>query len=140
MIKILIVDDDYAIRLLYEEELKEEGYAVNTTDDCENLMNTISNSKPDLIILDIMMGGFNGLDLLQEIRDTYYNMPVILCSAYSTFRCDLKSIAADYYVNKSADLSELKHMIKMALDSNIQTLESWAYELQERHTLNYMKI
>lgn len=133
MYKILIVDDDYAIRLLYEEELKEEGYAVDTTDDCENLMNTISNSNPDLIILDIMMGGFNGLDLLQEIRNTYYNMPVILCSSYSTFRHDLKSIAADYYVNKSADLSELKHMIKMALDSKNYTLESWAYELQERH-------
>ncbi len=117
MSKILLVDDDFAIRLLYKEELKDEGYTVAATDDCKNLMEIISLFKPDIIIMDIMMGEFNGLDLLNKIRDVYYDMPIILCSSYLNFRYDLRSIAADYYVTKSVDLSELKFMIKMALES-----------------------
>jgi DNA-binding response OmpR family regulator len=57
--------------------------------------------------------------LLQDIRREFYNIPVILCSAYSSFKGDLKSIAADYYVVKSADLSELKQKIKMALEGQM---------------------
>jgi len=117
MSKILIVDDDFAIRLLYQEELKEEGYTVKVTDNCRNLMPLIKAFAPDLVILDIMMGEFNGLDLLQQIRKDHYDLPVVLCSAYSHFKYDLRSIAADYYVIKSADLSELKHMIKLALEN-----------------------
>ena len=70
---------------------------------------------PDIIVLDIRMGEWNGLDLLQDIRNTYYSMPVILCSAYSSFKHDMKSVAADYYVVKSGDLTELKTRINMAL-------------------------
>jgi DNA-binding response OmpR family regulator len=65
------------------------------------------------------MAEHDGLDLLQDVRKEYYNIPVILCSAYSSYKGDLKSIAADYYVVKSADLSELKQKIKMALEGHI---------------------
>jgi len=69
--------------------------------------------------LDIKMAEHDGLDLLQDIRKDFYNIPVILCSAYSSFKGDLKSIAADYYVVKSADLSELKQKVKKALEGYI---------------------
>ena len=62
------------------------------------------------------LGKYNGLDLLQEIRNANYRMPVILCTAYSSFKYDLKSIAADDYVVKSADLTELKLKIKAAIE------------------------
>jgi DNA-binding response OmpR family regulator len=65
------------------------------------------------------MAEHDGLDLLQDVRKEYYNIPVILCSAYSSYKGDLKSIAADYYVVKSADLSELKQKIKMAIEGHI---------------------
>jgi DNA-binding response OmpR family regulator len=65
------------------------------------------------------MAEHDGLDLLQDIRKEYYNIPVILCSAYSSYKGDLKSIAADYYVVKSADLSELKQKIKMAIEGHV---------------------
>jgi two-component SAPR family response regulator len=68
------------------------------------------------------MGEYDGLDLLQDIRRVYYNIPVILCSAYSSFKYDLRSIAADYYVVKSADLTELKIKINMALQGNLLLL------------------
>ncbi len=119
MKKILIVDDEEVIRMLYGEELEEEGYKVATAGSGHGLMEMIERQKPDLVILDIKMAEHNGLDLLQEIRKSFYNIPVILCSAYSSFKGDLKSIAADYYVVKSADLSELKQKIKMALEGQI---------------------
>jgi two-component system response regulator (stage 0 sporulation protein F) len=58
---------------------------------------------------------YNGLDLLQDIRKTFHNLPVILNTAYDTYKEDMKSIAADYYVVKSYDLSELKEKIGLTL-------------------------
>jgi CheY-like chemotaxis protein len=119
MKKILIVDDEEVIRMLYAEELEEEGYGVITTGTGHGLIELIGKEKPDLIVLDIKMAEHDGLDLLQDIRKDFYNIPVILCSAYSSFKGDLKSIAADYYVVKSADLTELKQKIKMALEGHV---------------------
>ena len=119
MAKILVVDDEEHIRLLYSEELSEAGYEVITAADGYELMERIQNEKPDLVILDIKMVDYNGLDLLQEIRSKFYNLPVILCTAYDTFKEDIKSIAADFYVIKSFDLTELKKKIAMALETHI---------------------
>jgi two-component system response regulator (stage 0 sporulation protein F) len=119
MKKILIVDDEEVIRILYTEELEEEGYEVVTTGSGHGLIEVIEVEKPDLVVLDIKMAEHDGLDLLQDIRKDFYNIPVVLCSAYSSFKGDLKSIAADYYVVKSADLSELKQKIRMALEGHI---------------------
>ena len=116
MSRILVIDDEEAIRFFYSEELAEDGYDVVSTGDCENLTGLIGELAPDLVLLDIRMGECDGLELLQDIRRTFYNLPVILCSAYSTFKYDLKSIAADYYVVKSGDLDELKIAIRMALE------------------------
>jgi DNA-binding response OmpR family regulator len=119
MAKILVVDDEEHIRLLYSEELSEAGYEVITAADGYKLTERIEKEKPDLIILDIKMIDYNGLDLLQEIRNKFYNLPVILCTAYDTFKEDIKSIAADFYVIKSFDLTELKNKIAKALEANI---------------------
>jgi len=122
MNKILIVDDDEPIQILYADELTEEGYDVITTGDGVGLLGLIEEAQPDLVVLDIRLGETNGLDLLQDIRNTYYELPVILCSAYSAFKYDLKSIAADYFVVKSSDFSELKVKIKMALEARNRLL------------------
>ena len=116
MNRILVVDDDEAIRMLYAEELSEEGYEVITNDGDSQIMTMIKEKKPDVIVMDIRLGQQDGLDLLQDIRNRYYNLPVILCTAYANFKYDLKSIAADYYVVKNSNLSELKTKIKMAIE------------------------
>lgn len=116
MSKILIVDDEEHIRFLYSEELSEAGYEVITADSGYMLLERINDEKPDLVVLDIKMVDYNGLDLLQDIRNKFADLPVILCTAYDTFKEDLKSIAADFYVIKSFDLTELKTKIKIALD------------------------
>jgi DNA-binding NtrC family response regulator len=117
--KVLIVDDEEHIRFLYSEELTDEGYDVVTTDSGYQLMELIEKEKPDVIVLDIKMVDYNGLDLLQDIRNKYYDLPVILCTAYDTFKEDMKSIAADHYVIKSFDLTELKSKIASALEAHI---------------------
>ena len=119
MAKILIVDDEEHIRFLYSEELTDEGFEVITADSGYQLLERIEKEKPDLVILDIKMVDYNGLDLLQDIRNKYYDLPVILCTAYDTFKEDMKSIAADFYVIKSFDLTELKNKIKMALETAV---------------------
>ena len=111
------MDDEEHIRYLYSEELTEAGYEVITTDSGYKLIEMIEEEKPDLIVLDIKMVDYNGLDLLQDIRNHFYELPVVLCTAYDTFKEDMKSIAADYYVIKSFDLTELKNKIAMALEA-----------------------
>ncbi|MFN3535176.1 MAG: response regulator [Desulfatiglandales bacterium] len=117
MAKILVVDDEEHIRFLYSEELTEEGYEVSTADSGYKLLEKIEAEKPDLVVLDIKMVDYNGLDLLQDIRNHYPDLPVVLCTAYDTFKEDIKSIAADAYVIKSFDLTELKNQIASVLAS-----------------------
>ena len=120
MAKILVVDDEEHIRYLFSEELSDAGYEVVTADTGYRLLEKIEEEKPDLIVLDIKMVDYDGLDLLQDIRNKFYNMPVVLCTAYDTFKEDMKSIAADFYVIKSFDLTELKNKIAMGLEASAE--------------------
>ncbi len=116
MPRILVVDDEKSIQILYTEALAEEGYDVIATSDGSTVIDMITQERPDLVVLDIRLGEYNGLDLLQDVRNSFHDIPVILCTAYATFRDDLKSTAADDYVVKSSDLRELKQKVKTALE------------------------
>jgi DNA-binding response OmpR family regulator len=116
MKKILIVDNDQGIRMLYAYELAEEGYEVTTCGDGSRVMESINKECPDLVVMEIRLGKYDGLDLLQDIRNAYEELPVIICTAYPSFRHDLKSVAADDYVLKSLDLKELKLKIERAFE------------------------
>jgi DNA-binding NtrC family response regulator len=116
MPKVLVVDDEEPIRLLYKEELTEEGYEVVEAASGQGLLERIEQENPDVVILDIKLADADGLDLLQEIRNRYYDLPVILCSAYEVFKGDLKAISADAYVVKSSDLAPLKKAVRRALE------------------------
>lgn len=114
--KILVIDDEKHVRMLYSEELENEGYKVVGSDGQEPVVELIDREKPKIVILDIKLGpNLSGLDLLQALRGPYPDLPVILSTAYDSFQHDLKSIAADYYVVKSVDLSELKSRVKEAV-------------------------
>ena len=118
MAKILVVDDEESIRVLYTEVLTDEGYEVVTSGSCEKTLQLIASVEPSGVVLDIRMDDCDGLDLLQEIRLSYPDLPVILNTAYDSFREDVKSIAADDYVVKSYDLSELKASLESILKKN----------------------
>lgn len=119
--RVLVVDDEKHIRMLYKEELEAEGYAVSTSDGQEAILDVIAREKPHVVVLDIKLGpNLSGLDLLQEIRSKDQQLPVILSTAYDSFQHDLKSIAADYYVVKSVELEELKNKVSMAMSKALQ--------------------
>ena len=114
--RILVVDDEKHIRMLYQEELQVEGYDVAVSDGEEPILAVVDRERPAIVVLDIKLGvNRSGLDLLQEIRSRYTELPVILSTAYDSFQHDLKSIAADYYVVKSVDLGELKSKVSLAM-------------------------
>ncbi len=116
MPKVMIVDDEASIRLLYREEFEDDGYEVIESKDGYKLVEKIAQEQPDVVILDIKMADYDGLDLLQEIRKVFRELPIIISSAYGVFKGDYKTMAADYYVVKSSDLSELKEKVKKAIE------------------------
>jgi two-component system, response regulator, stage 0 sporulation protein F len=109
---ILVVDDDDAIRTLLQDELLDEGYNVLTASNARDALRMVQEEALDLVILDIRMPGMNGLEALPRILGLKEGLPVILNSAYTQYQESFMSWAADAYVVKSSDLSELKAKIK----------------------------
>ena len=114
--KILVVEDEESLRLLYEEELKAEGYEVLTAGNGREAIELLETGKPDLIILDIVMPVMDGMEALGRIVGKERKIPIILNTSYSGYQQDFMSWAADAYVTKSADLNELKKKIQELLE------------------------
>jgi DNA-binding response OmpR family regulator len=127
MARILHIDDEKNILRLYSEALSEHGHTVISLDSPEGVLAIIAREKPHIVILDIKFPAHNGLDVLQEIRYAYNDLPIILNSAYGSFQEDRKCWAADYYVIKSYDLTELLTKIKMALEAGVPDLSQLSF-------------
>jgi two-component system, response regulator, stage 0 sporulation protein F len=108
---ILVVDDDEAIRTLLQEELEEEGYKVLIATNARDALKMVAAEPLDLVVLDIRMPGMDGLEALPRILGLKEGLPVILNTAYSQYQESFMSWAADAYVVKSSDLTELKEKI-----------------------------
>lgn len=116
MSRIMVVDDESAIRKLYQKEFLENGYDVIVVKNGQEALDKVENDKNiDLIILDIKMEGLDGLEVLNELRVKTREIPVILNSAYSTYKSDFTSWLADAYLVKSYDLTELKEKVQELL-------------------------
>ena len=115
MKKILVVDDEESIRFLYQEELEEEGFAVEVAKNGEEALEKLPRFKPDLVTLDIKMPGMDGIEALKKIREIERKIPIIMCSAYGEYKQDLTTWASDAYIVKCADLTELKSTIRKLL-------------------------
>ena len=113
--KVLIVDDEENLCLLYREELESEGYVVQTVNDAAEAMKIVEADPPDVVILDIRMPRMDGIEAMGRILGRRNDMPVILNSAYSSYKDDFRTWPADAYVIKSSDTGELKRTIKRVL-------------------------
>jgi DNA-binding response OmpR family regulator len=120
MNKILVVDDESSIRLLYSEELAEEGYEVTTAGTVSEAAEKLQREEFDLMVLDIKLKDESGIDFLQAIVRERHNLPVILCTAFSCYKDDFSAWLADGYVVKSSNLQELKEEIRKVLDKKAQ--------------------
>ncbi len=112
MKKILVVDDEEYVRVLYKEELEDEGYCVSVASDGDEALRRIEEESPDLVILDIKMPGMNGIEVLRRLRERWRDLPVILSTAYGEYKQDFSTWASDAYEVKSSDLSSLKLKVK----------------------------
>jgi DNA-binding response OmpR family regulator len=113
--RILLVEDEKTLCLLYEEELSREGYAVTAVTDAAAALARLAEGPFDLIITDIRMPGKNGIELITQIMGLRKDIPIIINSAYQSYKEDFMTWAADAYVVKSASLDELKAKIKQLL-------------------------
>lgn len=113
--RILVVDDEEGIRLLYKEEISELGCCVDVAASGEEALEMIPDGNYELVLLDIKMTGMDGVEVLRRIKEKYNDLPVILSTAYPHYKHEFGTWACDAYVVKSSDLTELKEAIKTVL-------------------------
>ena len=115
MKRILVVDDEPNIRLVYKEVLSEEGYQVLEAESARDVFGILGHEPVDIVVLDIKLRSESGLDVLQRITREYPDIPVVLCSAYVSFKNDYTSWLADSYIVKSSDPEELVREVNRVL-------------------------
>lgn len=123
--KIFLLEDDYSLNRLIYNFLNKRGYFVTSVEDGYDAMTHILNNQYDLYILDINVPGFNGQEVLEEIRKIHPTLPVIMVSA----QLDIDNISKAYelgcndYLKKPFELEELmlhiKYHIKTVLKSDL---------------------
>ena len=109
---ILVVEDDENLRCLYEEELRDEGYQVILARNGKEATETVERMPIGLMVLDIVMHVMDGLEALERLTGRHKNIPVILHTSYPHYKDDFMSWAADSYLMKSSDLTELKATVR----------------------------
>lgn len=116
--KILLVDDEAEIRLLFSSELKDEGYEVFEASNSKECFDILGKEKIDLCILDIKLKGENGIDILQRVVKEFKGVKTLMATAYSAYQDDFATWSADGYWVKSQDLDSLKEEVKKVLKKN----------------------
>ena len=104
MTYILVVDDDKNLAKMYEQELADSGYEVGIRYSGVDALDAISKRRPDLVVLDIAMPGMDGIEALSKILGKDKTIPVILNTAYATYKDNFMTWSADAYVVKSGEI------------------------------------
>lgn len=115
MAVILVVEDDPHQCVLYEEGLKDDGYEVVTARDGREALRVAESRRPDLVVMDISMPGMDGIEAMSRMLSRDHKLPVILNTAYATYKDNFRSWSADAYVVKSSDMTELRDAVARVL-------------------------
>lgn len=110
-----MVDDLEMQRELCARELRDEGYEVDVASSGEEAVERLRESVPDLVILDMSLPGMGGVEALGRMMHSHPNLPVIINSAYDSYRDSFMTWAATAYLIKSSDLTELKEAVRRIL-------------------------
>ncbi|MCL4800153.1 MAG: nitrogen regulation protein NR(I) [Burkholderiales bacterium] len=122
---VWVVDDDRSIRWVFEKALSREGIPFKTFGLAEDAMHALDHDSPQVLVSDIRMPGASGLELLQNVKDRYPQLPVIVMTAYS----DLESAVAAFqggafeYLPKPFDVDQAVDLIRRALDESLREEE-----------------
>jgi len=115
--KILIVDDDAAVRVSYDYHFQHAGFEVRTAGSAEEALGMVHAFHPDLVVTDIQMGGMSGLELLAQVNAKMPEVDVVVMTGYEDMRTAIGAIRAgayDYLV-KPVDLEQLELVIARCL-------------------------
>ncbi len=120
MKKILIIEDDSFLQGLEASKLEKEGYKIITASSGEEALKKINEPDINIVLLDLLLPNFDGLEILKKIRDTepLKNIPVIVFSNLSeekTYKQSMDLGATDFMVKSNFTLDELVKHIKTVL-------------------------
>ncbi len=114
--RILVADSDPHIRLLCQDELREEGYEVVVASNGHEALGLMDTECPDLVVLEIMLPDMSGMETLRIIKGTCKKTPVIFHSTYSLPETEM-GLQCDGVVLKTHDLDSLKRAVQRFLPS-----------------------
>ncbi|SCC95043.1 fused DNA-binding response regulator in two-component regulatory system with GlnL: response regulator; sigma54 interaction protein [Thiomonas sp. X19] len=123
---IWIVDDDQSIRFVLEKALEKAGLPVRSFSNTREVQAALSDEAPQVLVSDIRMPGGSGIELLQEVKRTQPQLPVIIMTAYS----DLDSAVSAFqsgafeYLSKPFDLEKAVDLIRRAVDESMREQDS----------------
>lgn len=134
MAKILIVEDESKIARFLELELKYEGYEVEIAGDGRAGLEMALNDAVDLVILDVMLPGLNGIEVCRRIRQDGSRIPIIMLTAKDDVMDKVAGLdnGADDYLTKPFAIEELLARIRVALNRQVQmnTIKSEVLEFK----------
>jgi two-component system nitrogen regulation response regulator GlnG len=119
---VWIIDDDRSIRWVFEKALTRENIAFKTFSSAQDALAALGATPPQVVVSDIRMPGSSGLDLLQQIKTRFPNLPVIIMTAYS----DLESAVAAFqgwafeYLPKPFDVDQAVDLIRRAMEESLR--------------------
>lgn len=111
MARVLIIDDEAHVRLLYRLELKLEGYDVVEAGTGSEGLKVLEQEKIDAVVMDLRLPDMEWRRLMDEMLTRQEHPPIIINSGYEEWRHDFHSWGAEAYIVKSSDLSDLKHAL-----------------------------
>jgi len=120
MAKILLIDDDVNALSIIGRTLRMIGYETAEVSDSTAAIETALRERPDVMIVDLMMPGLSGLDILDRIKKAALNIPAIVLTGYGTVKTAVEAMkkGAFDYVTKPYNIDEIGLIIKRALDQN----------------------
>jgi DNA-binding response OmpR family regulator len=113
--RVLVVDDQLKVLRFIEIDLRIRGFEVVTANSGEEALALVRSARPDIMLLDIIMPGMDGLEVLRKLR-VFTQLPVIAISASPGNRDDALRLGASDYINKPFYPDEMADRIKVLLN------------------------
>jgi two-component system, OmpR family, KDP operon response regulator KdpE len=115
--RILVVDDEHAILRVLSIKLRVAGYDVITALNGEEALKLVASANPDLLLLDLLLPGMDGLQVMENLRDRS-DLPIIVISARPDLAQKALSLGAAYFLAKPFDVDDLVGKTDRLLDRN----------------------